>query len=113
MNFKKNHCVFLHENNVFRVGDIKQIHLWFLDKPIQKIMQDWMKKEDINNTPLLLQENYRSNASVIQFNNDFYSKIMNNELLGKQFEEIDIANVGTKGQNGKSSVSSSFLIYRI
>ena len=23
---------------------------------------------------------------------------MNNELLGKQFEEIDIANVGTKGQ---------------
>ena len=85
------------ENNVFRVGDIKQ-SIYGFRQANPKIMQDWMKKEDINNTPLLLQENYRSNASVIQFNNDFYSKIMNNELLGKQFEEIDIANVGTKGQ---------------
>ena len=88
---------FCHENNVFRVGDIKQ-SIYGFRQANPKIMQDWMKKEDINNTPLLLQENYRSNASVIQFNNDFYSKIMNNELLGKQFEEIDIANVGTKGQ---------------
>ena len=88
---------FCHENNVFRVGDIKQ-SIYGFRQANPKIMQDWMKKEDINNTPLLLQENYRSNANVIQFNNDFYSKIMNNELLGKQFEEIDIANVGTKGQ---------------
>lgn len=88
---------FCHESNVFRVGDIKQ-SIYGFRQANPKIMQDWMKKEDINNTPLLLQENYRSNASVIQFNNDFYSKIMNNELLGKQFEEIDIANVGTKGQ---------------
>ena len=88
---------FCHENNVFRVGDIKQ-SIYGFRQANPKIMQDWMKKEDINNTPLLLQENYRSNASVIQFNNDFYSKIMNNELLGKQFEDIDIANVGTKGQ---------------
>ena len=88
---------FCHENNVFRVGDIKQ-SIYGFRQANPKIMQNWMKKEDINNTPLLLQENYRSNASVIQFNNDFYSKIMNNELLGKQFEEIDIANVGTKGQ---------------
>ena len=88
---------FCHENNVFRVGDIKQ-SIYGFRQANPKIMQDWMKKEDINNTPLLLQENYRSNASVIQFNNDFYSKIMNNELLGEQFEEIDIANVGTKGQ---------------
>ena len=71
---------FCHENNVFRVGDIKQ-SIYGFRQANPKIMQDWMKKEDVNNTPLLLQENYRSNASVIQFNNDFYSKIMNNELL--------------------------------
>lgn len=88
---------FCHENNVFRVGDIKQ-SIYGFRQANPKIMQAWMEKEDDNNTPLLLQENYRSNASVIQFNNDFYSKIMNNELLGEQFEEIDIANVGTKGQ---------------
>lgn len=88
---------FCHENNVFRVGDIKQ-SIYGFRQANPKIMQAWMKKEDDNNTPLLLQENYRSNASVIQFNNDFYSKIMNNELSGEQFKDIDIANVGTKGQ---------------
>ena len=88
---------FCHENNVFRVGDIKQ-SIYGFRQANPKIMQDWMEKEDTNNTPLLLQENYRSNASVIEFNNDFYNKIMNNELLGKQFKDIDIANVGTKGQ---------------
>ena len=88
---------FCHENNVFRVGDIKQ-SIYGFRQANPKIMQEWMEKEDINNTPLLLQENYRSNASVIEFNNDFYSKIMNNELLGEQFKDIDIANVGTKGQ---------------
>lgn len=88
---------FCHDNNVFRVGDIKQ-SIYGFRQANPKIMQDWMEKEDTNNTPLLLQENYRSNASVIEFNNDFYNKIMNNELLGKQFKDIDIANVGTKGQ---------------
>ena len=88
---------FCHDNNVFRVGDIKQ-SIYGFRQANPKIMQDWMEKEDTNNTPLLLQENYRSNAIVIEFNNDFYSKIMNNELLGKQFKDIDIANVGTKGQ---------------
>ena len=88
---------FCHDNNVFRVGDIKQ-SIYGFRQANPKIMQAWMKKEDDNNTPLLLQENYRSNASVIEFNNDFYSKIMNNELLGEQFKDIDIANVGTKGQ---------------
>ena len=61
---------FCHENNVFRVGDIKQ-SIYGFRQANPKIMQDWMKKEEINNPPLLLQENYRSNASVIQFNNDF------------------------------------------
>lgn len=88
---------FCHENNVFRVGDIKQ-SIYGFRQANPKIMQAWMEKEDDTNTPLLLQENYRSNASVIQFNNDFYSKIMNNELSGEQFKDIDIANVGTKGQ---------------
>ena len=88
---------FCHENNVFRVGDIKQ-SIYGFRQANPKIMQEWREKEDTNNTPLLLQENYRSNASVIEFNNDFYSKIMNNELLGEQFKDIDIANVGTKGQ---------------
>lgn len=99
---------FCHENNVFRVGDIKQ-SIYGFRQANPKIMQAWMEKEDDNNTPLLLQENYRSNASVIEFNNDFYSKIMNNELLGEQFKDIDIANVGTKGQMESPQYSVRFL----
>ena len=99
---------FCHENNVFRVGDIKQ-SIYGFRQANPKIMQNWMKMKDINNTPLLLQENYRSNASVIEFNNDFYSKIMNNELLGQQFEDIDIANVGTDGQKEQPQYPVRFL----
>ena len=80
---------FCHENNVFRVGDIKQ-SIYGFRQANPKIMQAWMEKEDDNNTPLLLQENYRSNASVIQFNNDFYSKIMNKEKLKAVFEAYNI-----------------------
>ena len=99
---------FCHENNVFRVGDIKQ-SIYGFRQANPKIMQNWMKMKDINNTPLLMQENYRSNASVIEFNNDFYSKIMNNELLGQQFEDIDIANVGTDGQKEQPQYPVRFL----
>ena len=88
---------FCHENNVFRVGDIKQ-SIYGFRQANPKIMQAWMEKKKQKKPSFLLQENYRSNASVIEFNNDFYSKIMNNELLGEQFKDIDIANVGTKGQ---------------
>ena len=46
---------FCHENNVFRVGDIKQ-SIYGFRQANPKIMQAWMEKEDDNNTPLLLQE---------------------------------------------------------
>ena len=90
------------------MGDIKQ-SIYGFRQANPRIMQNWMKMEDINNTPLLLQENYRSNASVIEFNNDFYSKIMNNELLSQQFEDIDIANVGTDGQKEQPQYPVRFL----
>ena len=99
---------FCHENNVFRVGDIKQ-SIYGFRQANPKIMQAWMKKEDMNNTPLLLQENYRSNQSIIEFNNDFYQKIMNNELLGQQFDKIDIANVGTDSQKQPPQYPIRFL----
>ena len=99
---------FCHDNNVFRVGDIKQ-SIYGFRQANPKIMQGWMQKKDVNNEPLLLQENYRSNASIIEFNNDFYAKIMNNELLGHQFEDMDIANVGTDNQKKPPQFPVRFL----
>lgn len=89
---------FCRENNVFRVGDIKQ-SIYGFRQADPSIMKAWKEKKDSNNTPLLLQDNYRSNESIITFNNDFYSKIMVNDMMGKQFEEEDYANVGTKNQS--------------
>lgn len=90
------HC-FERGNNVFRVGDVKQsIYGFRYAKP--DIMKGHMKKNDTYNQPLFLDENYRSNQSIVDFNNDFYEKIMNNPLLGKQFEKEDIAKVGSERQ---------------
>ncbi|MDO4465610.1 MAG: UvrD-helicase domain-containing protein [Bacillota bacterium] len=94
------HC-FERGNNVFRVGDVKQsIYGFRYAKP--DIMKGHMKKNDALNQPLFLDENYRSNQSIVDFNNDFYEKIMNNPLTGKQFDDEDFAKVGSDRQrNGK------------
>lgn len=99
---------FCRKNNVFRVGDIKQ-SIYGFRQADPSIMLNWLKKEDENNTPLILQENYRSNASIIEFNNDFYSKIMNNPITGHMFDAIDYANVGTDGQKNSEQYPIRFL----
>ncbi|MGN1275520.1 MAG: UvrD-helicase domain-containing protein [Floccifex sp.] len=89
--------LFCRDNNVFRVGDIKQSIYGFRQaKP--SIMKNHMNSKNPKDCALILEENYRSNQSIIEFNNDFYQKIMNSELLGCQFEDIDIAKVGMKSQ---------------
>lgn len=89
---------FARKNNVFRVGDIKQSIYGFRQaKP--DIMLGHMQKEDEYSTTLILDENYRSNRSIIDFNNDFYEKIMNTEYLGQAFFDRDKAKTGTKSQS--------------
>lgn len=99
---------FCRENNVFRVGDIKQ-SIYGFRQADPSIMKAWKEKKDVNNTPLLLQDNYRSNQSIITFNNDFYSKIMVNDMMGTQFEEEDYANVGTNAQSECAQFPIRFL----
>lgn len=99
---------FARENNVFRVGDIKQSIYGFRQaKP--EIMKNHMNKKDNYNTTLVLDENYRSNASIIQFNNDFYSKLMNIPGMESQFEDIDIAKIGTSSQSTQKQYPIRFL----
>lgn len=88
---------FARVNNVFRVGDIKQSIYGFRQaKP--EIMLSHMQKKDEHSRLIVLDENYRSNQSIVEFNNDFYNKIMNTELLGNNFSDDDIAKVGTPRQ---------------
>lgn len=88
---------FCRDNNVFRVGDIKQ-SIYGFRQANPSIMKNHMNSTSFYDCSLVLEENYRSNKSIIDFNNDFYQKIMNTDLLGSQFDDIDIAKVGTDQQ---------------
>lgn len=80
-----------HDTNVFRVGDIKQSIYGFRQaKP--EIMREHMKHGD--EEVLIMNKNFRSSESIINFNNDFYQKIMNSDLLERQFEDHDYAYAG-------------------
>lgn len=95
-------------NNVFRVGDLKQSIYGFRQaKP--SIMLAHMKKEDEKNETLVLSDNYRSSASIIAFNNEFYEKIMNTSFLESQFSSQDIAHIGTSKQNEDPQYPVRFL----
>lgn len=99
---------FARKNNVFRVGDIKQSIYGFRHaKP--EIMKHHMEKQDEFSCTLVLDENYRSNASIIHFNNDFYQKIMNVDGMSKQFDQKDIARPGTKAQEEREQYPIRFL----
>ena len=96
------------ENNVFRVGDIKQSIYGFRQaKP--SIMKAHMVKEDDQNESLVMFENYRSNESIIQFTNQFFHSIMNTDLLGSQFSDFDIAKAGTRAQKESPQKPVRFL----
>ncbi len=96
------------QDNVFRVGDIKQSIYGFRQaKP--DIMRQHMEIEDAFHTTLVMDKNFRSNRSVIEFNNDFYQKIMNTDLLGHHFEDIDIAHVGAEYQEKNPQFPIRFL----
>lgn len=95
-------------NNVFRVGDVKQ-SIYGFRQANPNIMKDHMNDQSEWNQTLVLKDNYRSNESIISFNNDFYQKIMNTDLLGCQFEDIDIAHVGTKEQSKKKQYPIRFI----
>lgn len=99
---------FARENNVFRVGDIKQsIYGFRYAKP--EIMASHMHTQDANSCTIVLDENYRSSDTIIRFNNDFYQKIMNVEGTSKQFSAIDLAKSGTEHQKQDPQYPVRFL----
>ena len=91
---------------VFRVGDIKQ-SIYGFRQANPSIMKNHMECED--ELTLYMDKNFRSNANIIQFNNDFYQKIMNSTCLGENFTKEDIANVGVDAQKDCEQVPIRFL----
>lgn len=99
---------FARDNNVFRVGDVKQSIYGFRQARVG-IMKDLMEHPGPNDRVLHMQDNYRSNETIIRFNNEFYNKLMNVSPLPSQFGKADIAFCPTEKQKQQPQVPVRFL----
>ncbi len=95
-------------NNLFRVGDIKQsIYRFRGAKPA--IMSSLMKRNDEHNELIVLGHNYRSNKSVVEFNNALFNKMMNIPYLNNEFSDYDHAEIGTLAQDDHYALPVEFI----
>lgn len=86
------------ENYVFRVGDVKQSIYGFRQARPQ-LMRSLMEKQDDTHALMVLNENFRSSKSIIDFNNEFFSTLMNIPGMESQFSEPDFAKPGLASQD--------------
>lgn len=99
---------FARENNVFRVGDIKQsIYRFRQARP--QLMKSHLENVGKHDEVIAMQENYRSTKRLIDFNNTFFSNLMNVEGLSAQFSKMDMAQVGTEKQKEEPQAPIRFL----
>lgn len=96
------------QNNVFRVGDIKQsIYRFRQARP--ELMKGHLENAGSNDQVIAMQENYRSRAGLIDFNNVFFERLMNIEGLPSQFGSMDAALPGTESQKSSEQVPVRFV----
>lgn len=81
------------ENNVFRVGDIKQSIYGFRHARPQ-IMQSRIDHAGALDEVIYLSNNYRSSRTLVEFNNVFYQKLMNLPEFSSSYREQDCVAIG-------------------
>ena len=81
------------ENNVFRVGDIKQSIYGFRHARPQ-IMQSYIDHPKGQDTIIYLSNNYRSSETLVEFNNAFYEQLMNLEYFSSAYSTDDHVSIG-------------------
>ena len=89
-------------NNIFRVGDVKQsIYRFRGAKP--EIMQDLITQENSDkHQTIYLSNNFRSKESIVEYNNHFFSQLMNLPSFNSSYLENDVVAAGTEGQKEDS-----------
>ena len=83
------------ENNVFRVGDVKQ-SIYRFRKAKPSIMRNMML--DKNFKVISLKNNYRSKENIVNFTNYLFNKIMNIDGFNDTYKDIDNVSIGTDAQ---------------
>lgn len=82
------------ENNVFRVGDVKQ-SIYGFRHALPSIMQSYKLKQDKQNECIIFRKNYRSSETIVEFNNVLYERLMNVEgFKSLPFMEEDLVGIG-------------------
>lgn len=81
--------------NIFRVGDVKQ-SIYRFRQASPELMKSLM--EDNANELIVLEENYRSSASIIDFTNHLFTQLLNIGLPNNQYLNQDTVSPGTQNQ---------------
>lgn len=85
------------ENNVFRVGDIKQSIYGFRHaKP--SLMKGLIDHRGIHDEVIYLSNNYRSKKMIVDFNNDLFKRLMNIEGFSCSYAKEDDVETGVPAQ---------------
>lgn len=85
------------ENNVFRVGDMKQ-SIYGFRHALPQIMQNRIDQQGKNDRLFFLKTNYRSSQSIVEFNNLLYTNLMNFKSFSTHYSSNDHANIATNQQ---------------
>ncbi|TDW19793.1 ATP-dependent helicase/nuclease subunit A [Breznakia blatticola] len=85
------------EDNVFRVGDIKQSIYGFRNAS-PEIMKGFIDTPDAKNEVIFFKYNYRSKESIVEFTNQYFKALMNIEGLSSSYESDDVVSVGRDQQ---------------
>ena len=90
--------------NIFRVGDVKQ-SIYRFRQASPELMKSLM--EDNANELIVLEENYRSSASIIDFTNHLFTQLLNIGLPNNQYLNQDIVSPGTQNQKDRTNSTIS------
>ena len=85
------------ENNVFRVGDIKQSIYGFRHAKPQ-LMKGLIDHRGVHDEVIYLSNNYRSKKMIVDFNNDLFKMLMNIDGFSCSYAKEDDVEVGVKDQ---------------
>ncbi|MGL5978961.1 MAG: UvrD-helicase domain-containing protein [Erysipelotrichaceae bacterium] len=86
------------DNNVFRVGDIKQsIYGFRYAKP--DLMRGLIQNAGANDEVIYLANNYRSKSTIIDFNNYLFTNLMNLPEFASSYDENDAVKSGIPAQD--------------
>ncbi len=85
------------ENNVFRVGDIKQ-SIYGFRHALPQLMRSLIDQAGANDEVIYLSNNYRSKKMIVDFNNALFRELMNVEGFDSRYDTEDEVACGVKQQ---------------